>query len=40
MTLFSQVARGDNIFTEALRKHYGGEADQLTLTKLSSIELA
>ena len=40
MTLFSQVAGGDNIFTEALRKYYGGEADQLTLTKLSSIELA
>jgi uncharacterized protein (DUF1810 family) len=34
MTLFAQVARDNNVFVEALRKYFAGQADQLTLDRL------
>lgn len=34
MTLFSQVPGAHEMFEDALRKYYGGEADQLTLERL------
>ena len=34
MTLFAGVAADDPVFEEALRKHFGGEPDPLTLKRL------
>ncbi len=34
MTLFAQVARDNNVFVEALRKYFAGQADRLTLDRL------
>ena len=34
MTLFDRVTIGDNIFADALRKYFAGQADRLTLERL------
>ena len=34
MTLFGRVAIGNNIFADALRKYFAGQADRLTLERL------
>lgn len=37
MTLFSCAAPGEDVFTECLRKYFGGVADELTLARLGQI---
>ena len=34
MTLFAQAVKGDNPFSEALRKYFGSKPDQLTIERL------
>jgi len=34
MTLFARVAADNKIFSNALQKYFGGEADPLTLARL------
>jgi len=36
MTLFSEVAPDNEVFEEAIKKYYRGEADQLTLKMLKA----
>ena len=34
LTLFARATREDQVFAESLRKHFGGEADPLTLERI------
>lgn len=34
MTLFAQIAKGDKIFLDALKKYFGGEFDALTINRI------
>jgi uncharacterized protein (DUF1810 family) len=35
MTLFAQVTGESSVFADALRRHFGGQADRLTLDRLA-----